>query len=104
MAIPEQGLNLGSVCDVRALVWLQEDELSGATAREEWDLADIVTRAAAVVACVLYVERANGNAGPLIASLPLAVRSILARLERSGLLEGAVRVECGPGIVWGGGH
>lgn len=78
------------------------DELSERTAADEWDLPAIVMQAAAVVAAALYVARADGV--PLIASLPLAVQSILGRLERSGLLEGGVRVECALSIAHGGGH
>ncbi len=95
---------LGKLTDARSLVWLLLDDLSETTAAEDWNLPEIVTQAAAVVAGALYVERAGMDASSLIARLPTAVRTILDRLQRSGLIEGRLRVERGLDIVRGGIH
>ncbi len=94
MAIPAQGLVCGSVSDIRSLVWLALDELGEMTAEGEWDLAGIMVKIAQTAAAVLYVERTD-NAAALVAALSAAAQSHFDWLERSGIIEGTVRVESG---------
>ncbi len=93
MAIPSEGLLLGTVTDIRALVWLQLDELCEATAEEEWSVSGLAAHLAGLLASILYVEQTDRQEADqiLVAFVPGA-RAILGRLRESGMIEKGVRL------------